>query len=711
LKQVFFRRGEVLVEDVPPPAVDAGCVLVRTAHSCVSPGTEGAGVRASAKPLWRKAIEDPSKLRRVLDVLSQRGPQEALRTVQEKLDAMLPTGYSASGTVIAVGEGITDIAVGDRVACAGSQCAFHAEVLRVPRNLCVPVPTGLALDVASTVTLGAIALQGLRRAQPTLGETFAVIGLGLLGQITVQLLKANGCRVVALDIDAGRMRLASDAGVDECIAADHPDALESIGRLTGGHGVDGAIVTAAGSSSGILSQAFRMCRRKGRVVLVGDVGLDIDRADIYEKELDFLVSTSYGPGRYDRRYEEEGLDYPIGYVRWTENRNMAEYLALLAAGTVRVEALIAARHAIQDAPAAYAALSRDGERPLAVLLDYDVARKAEATIAVPGVRAVVSGKLRLALVGAGTFARAAHLPALRTLADRYAIRAVMSRTGHQAKSLAVQAGAEYATSDFDAVLSDSEVDAVLIATRHHLHAKLALRALQAGKHVLVEKPLALLPDELASIEAFYAAGGERPVLLTGFNRRFSQHARAVRALLQGAAPAMLDYRMNAGFLPGDHWVFGEEGGGRNLGEACHIYDLFTFLTDAKVRDVQAASAMPRGGFYRADDNFTALIRFEDGSVASLVYTAMGDKDGPKERLDAYFAGKHARLEDYRRVECSGSPSALTETREPDKGLKDELQAFHGAATGQAPWPIPLWQQVQATRIAFSVQERMAGAGS
>lgn len=709
MKQVFFRRGEVVVDEVPPPSAEPGHVLVRTAYSCLSPGTELSGVKASGRPLWQRALQEPQQVARVLGMLAEKGVADTLRAVQERAGAAHPTGYSACGTVVAIGEGVADVRIGDRVACAGSQSAYHAELISVPRNLCVHVPEGLPLDAACTVTLGAIALQGVRRLQPTLGETFAVIGLGALGQLAVQILRANGCRVAAIDVDAARVSLATQAGAEWGLRGGDAALHDGILRATAGHGVDGVVITAAGSSDEILSLAFRICRKKGRVVLVGDVGLNIQRADIYEKELDFLVSSSYGPGRYDRRYEEDGLDYPIGYVRWTENRNMAEYLALLAAGRVRADVLTATRVALDAAPAAYAALGAGEARPLAVVLEYSAAPAEPARKVSLRAAAAPGGRLRIALVGAGSFMRAAHVPALRALGDRYAVQAVVSRTGHKAKELAQSVDAAYATTDLDAVLADADVDAVLIATRHDRHAELALKALSAGKHVLVEKPLALRPAELEAIESFYAGGGERPVLLTGFNRRFSAHAHAMRALLQSSGPAMLDYRMNAGFLPADHWVFGPEGGGRNLGEACHIYDLFTFLTDAKLRSVHAESAAPRGGYYRSDDNFTALLRFDDGSVASLLYTAMGDASGPKERLDAYFDGKHARLEDYRRVELSGREAPLSESREADKGLRAELEAFQAAATGAGPWPIPLWQQVQATRIAFAVEERIAGA--
>lgn len=706
MKQVFFRQGSVVVEEVPPPAVESGSVLVRSAYSCLSPGTELSGMRASGKPLWARVFSEPEKVRKVVDMVLERGLAETLRTVRERVEVSRPTGYSAAGTVIAVGEGVADLRAGDRVACAGAEHAFHAEVIRVPRNLCVAVPDGLGLDAAASVTMGAIALQGVRRAQPTLGETFAVIGLGLLGQLTVQLLKANGCRVIAMDIDRARVDQACALGADFGLASDDAATLARIYRLTDGNGADGAILTAASESDALVSLAFRLCRKKGRVVLVGDVGLNLKRADIYEKELDFLVSTSYGPGRYDRRYEEEGLDYPIGQVRWTENRNMQEYLALLAAGRVRPGALLETKYPVADAAAAYAALAGGGR--LAALLEYPgTAIEPARVVRNPAARSAGTGKIRLALVGAGNFARQAHLPVLAGLSDRCVIRAVMSRTGHNAQETARSTGAAYGTSDFQAVLDDAEVDAVLIATRHDLHADLALRALRAGKHVLVEKPLALRREDIAALRAFHESAATAPLLLTGYNRRFSPHAAALALALRGrSGPLALDYRVNAGPLRADHWVYGAQGGGRNLGEACHMYDMFGFLAGARCIRVQAqAGPSPKAGL-RRDDNFVATLGFEDGTVATLLYTALGSADQPKERLECLWDGRSAVLDDFRRLELSGG--AGLDTRSQEKGLREQWIAFFDGIRSGEP-PAPLWQQLQASEVALDVEVQLAGA--
>jgi predicted dehydrogenase/threonine dehydrogenase-like Zn-dependent dehydrogenase len=713
MRQVLIRRGAAVVERVPPPQAEPGTVLVRVDHSCISIGTEMSGVRATGKPLWKRALEQPENVRRTLENVREQGIARTRALVQSKLEAAQPTGYSAAGIVVAVGEGVADLAPGDRVACAGAGYAVHAELVRVPRNLVARVPDGVGMADACTVTLGAIALQGVRRASPTLGESFVVMGLGVLGQLTAQLLAASGCRVIGTDLDRERIRQARELGMDAGLHPDDGDDVEQVARLTDGVGADGVIITAASPSDALMSTAFRMCRRKGRVVLVGDVGLNLNRADFYQKELDFFISTSYGPGRYDARYEEEGMDYPVAYVRWTENRNLSEYLRLLADGHVRVAPLVSATYPVEQAPEAYERLG-GAEKPLMVLLRYpaEEGAAADADRRVPNPRARPApgtDRVRLAVVGAGGFARGMHLPNLQAMGDLYHLRAVVSRTGTNATETARQFGAEYSATDFAEVLADPRVDAVLIATRHDLHASMALQALRAGKHVLLEKPLALTQEETDEIRAFFAgaAEGETPVLLTGFNRRFSPFAVRAAELVRGRSnPLMASYRMNAGYIPRDHWVHGPQGGGRNRGEACHIYDLFTFLTDAPVASVQARSLVPATAHYGRDDNFSATVGFADGSVCTLLYTALGAKTFPKERMELYADGKVLVLDDYLRLEVHGAQAKGIELKRQEKGQAEELRAFGRAVLQGGPWPIPLWQQLQATEIALRVEARL-----
>ena len=696
----------VAVEDVPAPQLRAGHVLVRTAFSCISPGTELSGAARASEPLWRQALRDPSTAIDKAAGLVGAGLAGAGRRLHERSVRLRPTGYSASGVVVAVGAGVGDLAAGDRVACSGAGYANHAEMMVVPRNLVARVPDGVALEAAATVTLGAIALHGVRRAEPTLGETFVVVGLGAVGQLTAQLLRLNGCRVLVSDLDPRRVELATSLGATAVDAG-------AVRLRTGGVGADGVIVTAASTSDEIVSQALRMCRPKGRVVLVGDVGLHLRREDLYADELELRMSTSTGPGRYDPTYEEEGVDYPIGYVRWTENRNMQAVLDLLAGSQLDVGPLLSGPWDITDAAGAFASLNAD-PKPILVLLRATGGAGAPVTVvtATPASTRVVSGRpIRIAVVGVGAFARAVHLPNLASLKDDYEIHAVVAQHGTTAVEAQRAFGARRAATDVDEVLADSDVDAVLVATRHDLHAGITLRALDAGKHVLVEKPPAIAAGQVAQLRAWFEHHPEPPVFLTGYNRRFSPLAlRLHEWLARRSAPAMLHYQMNAGFVPGSHWVHGPEGGGRNVGEACHVYDLFRYLLGSAHASVSATPLHPPAGPYRTDDNFVATLGFADGSVAALTYTALGAPEHPKERLTVHSDGRTAVLDDYRALDLGGTSSPVALGR-PDKGHRAELQAFADAVRGRRPWPISLDEQLGAVDAALAVDAFLPGRGA
>ena len=702
MKQVLIRGGGVAVEDVPAPVASPRGILVRVEWSCVSVGTESASVAMSGLPLYRRALKQPEHAKRALEIARNEGFVRTFKRIRGQLAAGLPTGYSAAGVVVGVGSEVDGFAAGDRVACAGAGIANHAELIDVPVNLAVRVPDEVGLDAASTVTLGSIALQGVRRAAPALGESIGVIGLGVLGQLTVQLLRAAGCRVLATDLDPARVDLAVAHGAEDASG----DFAERARALTGGFGADVVIVTAATASSDPMHDAAQACRRKGRVVIVGDVGLELRRSDLYEKELDVLMSTSYGPGRYDPVYELEGQDYPIGYVRWTENRNMEEVMRLLATGALDLAALPQKRFEIDDAETAYAALG-GGHKPLLVLLSYPEREEAQRRRVETRTVAAKSGRIGVALVGAGSFAQGSHVPNLLKLHDRFQIRAVMSRTGATAKAVAARTEAAYATTDLAEVLADPEIDLVLIATRHDLHAAQTLEALHAGKHVFVEKPLALTEDELAGIEAFYADRPDGPLLMTGFNRRFSPAITHARELLAGrTTPLVADYRMNAGYLPLDHWVHGPEGGGRNIGEACHVYDLFDALVgDAEVESVSAQAIRSDGTRLAANDNFVATTRYADGSVCTLTYTALGHRDHPKEQLDVFADNAVLTLDDYKSLAVTGGGRGWRGATQ-HKGHVEELEALAAAIRDGGPWPISLEEQARAMRIAFAVEEQI-----
>jgi len=710
VKQVIIFQGKARAEEVPAPLVEPGTVLVETVSSCISIGTEMAGVRVSSMPLWKRAVKKPENIKKVLDHIQRDGLSKTVDLIQSKAASGQPTGYSLAGRVLAVGPGVQKFSVGDRVACAGAQCAYHAEVVRVPENLCVPIPDSVGLEEASTVALGAIALQGVRRTQPTLGETVVVIGLGVLGQITVQLLRANGCKVIGLDLDSARAALALQFGAQHAFSNTESNVEGAVANLTDGYGADATIITAATPSDVLMSQAFKITRKKGRVVLVGDVGLNLNRADFYEKEIDFFISSSYGPGRYDQYYEEKGLDYPLPFVRWTENRNMLEYLNQISLGALRIRELVSQVYPIEEAEAAFESLKNDGPKPLMVLLKYNgeagLQKQTPKTILTKAATPK-DGKVRMGLIGAGSFAKAMHLPNIKQNSNLFHLQAVATRTGHLSAAVAKQYEAQYAATDYREILQDSEIQAVLIATRHNLHAELALAALKSGKHVLLEKPLALNRDELKNVSSFFEGRAESPILLTGFNRRFSSHIQEIKNLLRSRkGPMMINYRMNAGYIPAAHWTQGSEGGGRNIGEACHIYDLFTCLTDQKVLDVMVQCLKPSTSYYLKSDNFVSSFTFADGSVATLLYTASGNTAFSKETMEIHCEGLTVHLDDYKTTDVYAAGKGLRQIKKADKGQERELIAFGEAIQKGKEWPIPLWQQIQATEMSFQVEDQL-----
>lgn len=708
MKQVLTSAQGIQVVDVPAPGVSDRTLLVRVEHSCISVGTEIAGVKAASEPLYRRALRQPEKVLRAIALLREKGLAATVDRVRSA-GSGVPLGYSAAGTVVACGADVSLFGIGDRVACAGSGIANHAELIEVPVNLATRIPADVDTAAAATVALGAIALQGVRRATPTLGETILVVGLGILGQLTVQLLKANGCKVIGADLFEQRSAIAQKAGMDFTVNPGGDNGLADILRITGGYGADAVIVTAATPDSGVINNAIRACRRKGRVIIVGDVGLDIDRSELYSREIDLLISTSYGPGRYDPAYELEGSDYPLPYVRWTENRNMEAYLNLLAAGKVRLDLVPTQIHRIDDAPAAYQAIRSGESGNLLFLLNYpESAGAGVRRIPIPVTRSH-RGPIRTALIGAGSFAQGMHLPNLVRAGSAYTVHTIASRNGATARALAERYGAAFASTDTDEALANPDIDLVLIATRHHLHAALTLRALAAGKHVFVEKPLALNAVELDAIEAFFQSRPDAPLLMTGFNRRFSPALVRARALLAGRrGPAMINYRVNAGFLPPEHWVHGEQGGGRNIGEACHIYDACNFLIGGHPQHTRAQAAAPLSAQWRRNDNFVATLGYPDGSVCTITYTALGHNDYAKERMDIFVDGTVIALDDYKSLTVTGARNKNWVSTTVDKGHAQELAALaEGLQSGQ--WPISLADQIAATRTSFTVENQLQGA--
>jgi len=541
-----------------------------------------------------------------------------------------------------------------------------------------------------------------------LGETIVVIGLGVLGQIASQLLAANGCSVIGVDTDQHRIDMAVKNGLTYGLNPSSVDYVDFAKKVTDGFGADAVIITAATSSDQIVSDAANACRKKGRVVLVGDVGLHLKRQDFYAKELDFLVSCSYGPGRYDPVYEEQGLDYPQAYVRWTENRNMDSYLHLIAEGKLRISNLIGSPYEIDDAAKAYSDLRRTEQKPVIAVLRYSERPESMHRVIVRRV-AQRSERIRVGLIGAGSFAQGMHLPNMFKLRNDFELHCVATRTGSTAKAISDQYNAVFSTTDYEKLLQTPEVDLVLIATRHDLHARIALEALQAGKNVLVEKPLALAEEELVTISDFFAGQTEAPLLCTGFNRRFSPAMRAVKDMLRNSTtPLIANYRMNAGYIPLTHWVHGPEGGGRNIGEACHIYDVFNFLTGSRVRSIDARSITPRGKQWSRNDNFVAVISYEDGSLCTLIYTAQGHSSFPKEQMEIFTDGMVISMTEFKSVSITGTKRAGWKSDSAQKGQLEELKAIAETLRRGGAWPISLEQQIQATRMSFEVEKQIWG---
>lgn len=696
--------------------VHENSVLIEVRYSLISAGTEMAEITSTGESLIQKALKQPDNVKKTLNMARNQGISQTIGEVKGQLGAARPTGYSCSGRVMDVGKHIENIKIGDRVACAGAGKANHAEVVCVPANLVVKVPNNLDLEDAASVTLGAIALQGVRRADPRFGEMVAVIGLGLIGQITVQVLNAAGCYVTGIDISESRVKLAQDLGMDYGVVSEEPVA--AVIRHTGGYGADITIITASTKSDVLVRQAMEMTRKKGKVVVVGDVGLQLMRKLFYEKELDFLISTSYGPGRYDEVYEEKGLDYPYAYVRWTENRNMQEYLRMLACRKIHFKALVSKTYRIEEAERAYQDLKEVQDNPPAILLRYGEESEAKILDRKVGIvpkseiRRSKTGIIKVAIIGAGGFAKAVHLPNLKKLSNLYDIYALVSNTGSNVKQTARRFGSKYCSTDYSEVLRDKDVDAVFICTRHNLHARIVIQALNAGKHVFVEKPLCINEQELKDITEVYKSlmtNDQLPILMVGFNRRFSTYAERIKQIVTNRInPMIINYRVNAGYIPLDHWVHTEEGGGRNIGEACHIYDLFNFLTDAEVKSIDAKSIDPKTEQYRHNDNFVATIQYNDGSVCTLVYTALGSKDYPKEKMDIYVDSTILHLTDYKTLKVFGTKSYKLKTKRYDKGHFVELKAFYESIQNSRE-AIPFRQLIQTSEISFEVEELLAHA--
>lgn len=695
-----LSKGTSTIADVPRPRCKSGHLLVQTLNSLISAGTERMLVDFGRSGYIEKARQQPEKVKMVLDKIKTDGLLPTIEAVRSKLDQPTPMGYSNVGMIIEVGSGVSGFKVGDRVLSNG----HHAEVVCVPKNLCAKIPDGVSDEDAVFTVVGAIALQGIRLAQPTLGECFVVTGLGLIGLMTVQILRANGCRVLGLDFDAAKIKLARQYGAETVKLADGQDPIAAAQDFSRGHGVDGVIITASTKSNEPMQQAATMCRKKGRIVLVGVVGLELNRGDFFEKEISFQVSCSYGPGRYDSTYEEQGHDYPIGYVRWTEQRNFEAILDMMSSGLINSDDLKTKSFEIDNAPKAYDLLMQD-KGALGILLSYKADQETTAlqTLAFEGNTPKQSGKVVIGAIGAGNYAGRLLLPAFKKTGAR--LKTIATSQGVSGTHVGKKLGFEVNTTDSDSLLADSEINTVVIGTQHNSHAQFVVQALEAGKNVFVEKPLALTKDQLDQIDVAYKASHERgdnPRLMLGFNRRYAPLMQKIKKQVSKSSdPVSIVYTCNAGAIPADTWIQDfEVGGGRIIGEACHFIDIARFLAGRAIIDVQANSIKMPEGVKDCHDTASITILFENGSMATVHYFANGHQSFQKERVEIFQSGKILVLDNFRRLTGFGVKSLNSRTFKQNKGAQECCDAFISSIENGEPCPIPYHEVMEISHLVI-----------
>ncbi|RZK26621.1 MAG: dehydrogenase [Flavobacterium sp.] len=695
MKQIIqsFKTGETILEEVPAPIASTGCVLIRTTKSLVSLGTERMLVEFGKANLIQKARQQPDKVKQVLDKIKTDGLMPTLEAVFNKLGSPLPLGYCNVGEVIGIGSGVSEFKIGDRVASNG----HHAEFVCVPKNLVSSIPDNVSDEEAAFTVIGAIGLQGIRLCNPTLGETIVVIGLGLIGIITAELLVANGCRVIGVDLDERKVQIARSKGVIAINPKDGTDVVKYINDLTNGVGADGVIITASAKSNEIIGQAAKMSRKRGRIILVGVTGLDISRADFYEKELSFQVSCSYGPGRYDEHYEQRGNDYPLAFVRWTEKRNFEAILHAISSGKLEVKSLITERVDLEDYAQIYDNMSASGNS-IASILSYNAANKNTSTVLLSSAD-FAPGSGGIGIIGAGNFTQMTMLPALKKANAQ--LVSIASKGGLSGTTLAKKYNITKSTTDFHEILNDPSVELVMVMTRHNQHANTVIEALQAEKHVFVEKPLALNIEELNQIILAYTGA---KTLTVGFNRRFSPHIQKIKSLI-GSSPMNVIATMNAGYIPPSVWVHDlTVGGGRIIGEACHYIDLITFLTGSKVKSVCMNAMGPNP--QENTDNASILLTYENGSTGVINYFSNGSKAYSKERVEVYSQERTVTMDNFRVTEGFGFKNFSKLKTRIDKGHANQFQQLVNAVKGGGKSLIPFDELINTTKASFAAIESL-----
>jgi len=716
MKQIIqsYKTGKMILDEVPCPQVMTGMLLIETKASVVSAGTEKMLIDLAKKSLIGKAKDRPDLVKKVIETAKREGIKNTLQKINSKLESPIPLGYSCSGIVKEVGDGIDQFRVADPVACGGAGYANHAEYNVVPKNLCVRIPPDpknkfrhLAFEKAAFATIGAIAMQGVRQAALTLGENVCVIGLGLLGQLTLQLCRVNGCRVIGADIDTSRIELAKQLGAEAAVQS--TNLAQTVKEFTNGIGADAVIITAASQGSQLISLAGEVSRFKGRVIVVGLVGMNVPRGIYYKKELDLRLSMSYGPGRYDAEYEERGHDYPLPYVRWTEQRNMQEFLRLVINDKVNVDFLITHRFNFNEALNAYSLIVGNKEPYLGVILNYPSPLKTSKISISNRSGTFKSQKIILGTIGAGNFARGVLLPAFSRIPE-VKFQGVTTGSGMTAKAVAKQFQFAYCAQSSAEILNDESVNTVLIATRHNLHGPLVEQALKAGKHIFSEKPLCLNTEQLQKIlnqYNNYTRKSQLPVLMLGFNRRFSPFIQKAYSVFKyRSAPLVLTYRVNAGFVAKDSWIQDPiEGGGRIVGEICHFIDTFRFLTGASVETIHAASIRTEEVTLTNRDSIVITLTYADGSLGTIIYHALGNSRYPKEQLEIAGAGTTVFIDDYRRLAIYGKQKERVKKKQ-DKGFVAEINAFINAILKGGPQPIPFSELVETTEVTFAIHRSL-----
>ena len=695
MKQIIqdLKQGNTILEEVPAPQVKSGQVLIKTTRTLVSLGTERMLVEFGKANFISKARQQPDKVKQVLDKMKTDGVMPTLEAVFNKLNQPLPLGYCNVGTVVAVGKGVSEFQVGDRVASNGN----HAEFVSVPKNLVAKVPKNVSDEEAAFTVIGAIGLQGIRLVNPTFGETIVVTGLGLIGLVTAQLLQANGCKVIGLDFDQQKVDLAKAKGVNAINPGVGTDPVKYVMESTGNVGADGVIITASSKSNDIIHQAAEMSRKKGRIVLVGVIGLDLQRADFFEKELSFQVSCSYGAGRYDDDYEQKGIDYPIGYARWTEKRNFEAILQALSMGQLDVQPLITERVKLENFQEIYGDMRKQGS--IASILEFPEDSVQDSKVKVSEKSFKASAGV-FGIIGAGNFTSSTIIPGMK--AAEANLKYIASAGGLSAKTLAKKGGVAYATSDYNEILKDKEVDMVMITTRHNLHASMAKEALEAGKHVFVEKPLCLTAEELDEITNL--ADEKNKMVVVGFNRRFAPLAVKMKSLL-GEGPKNIVATMNAGYIPSDVWIHDlEVGGGRIIGEACHYIDLCTYLAGSKVVSVcmNALGTDPDEN----TDNASILLKYENGTNAVINYFANGSKSYSKERIEAYSQERTLVLDNWRSLKGYGVKGFTKMKTKQDKGHKAQFELLVASLKIGGKAIVPFEETYNTTKASFAAIESL-----